>query len=160
MKRKAHRRKKAHRKNDKKISIAAIIIIILFSITAGYITATYVFAPILGLDAGALSFELIKKDNDKVNDNQKDKENKIKVVQDEINKDNDCGYALQYGSFSSETGAKECMNALAVKGIEARIIQKDGAFKVIGKVFDTKDDARAYRDSVGDIDDVFITEIP
>lgn len=51
------------------------------------------------------------------------------------------GYAIQFGSFSTEGAANELINELKNSGIDAAVTQKDGMYKVIGQLFADKESA-------------------
>lgn len=70
-------------------------------------------------------------------------------------------YAIQYGSFTDLAAAEKMSSTLASSAISVTILEKEGAFKLIGQPFFSKDEARAtlekVRETVGD--EPFITEI-
>ena len=51
------------------------------------------------------------------------------------------GYAIQFGSFSTESAANELITELKSSGIDAFVTQKDGMYKVIGQLFADKESA-------------------
>ena len=162
MKRRRHRRKyTTYKSGGFKLKAASAVLAICISVAAGYVTATQLIGPALGIESKPVFFDFMDEKKQEKNDNKdsvKDKENQ--VVQDEINVQVESGFALQYGSFSSREGAQECADQLKKDGIEAQIIEKDNSFKVIGQIFDTKDEARNHKENVSESEDVFITEIP
>lgn len=64
------------------------------------------------------------------------------VIEDQADVKQVAGYALQFGSYSSKAAAEKCINQLKESGINARVLKKDGAYKVIGQLFATKDEAK------------------
>ena len=163
MRRRVKRKRTVRRNNDYKVKAVSFVLIICFSVAAGYLTATYLIGPALGLEAESVSFDFLKKETekDKVNKNgTEDEQDDTELVQDRLTVETEHGYALQYGSFSSKKGAKACVNELAGAGIDAEIIEKDGSYKVIGEVFDTRKEAEESKKKVSADKDVFITEIP
>ena len=163
MKRRMRRKRHNHyRKNANKTGkVLSVVIVIGFSVLAGYVTANYMIGPMLGLESEQVFSDFLndKKETEK-EDKTTEKNNETKVVQDKVEVETETGFALQYGSFSAREGAQECVRDLESRGIDASIIEKDGSFKVIGKVFATKDEARAWKDTSGTGEDIFITEIP
>lgn len=146
-----------------KNTAGVFVLAICCSVIAGYITANYIIGPALGLEAEPAFFGFIndkQETKEKTEKNTTDNSQNKTVLEDEIEVKNKSGFALQYGSFSVKEGAQQCVNDLNTKGIEANIIEKDGSYKVIGKIFDTKDEARAFKDAHDDGKDIFITEIP
>lgn len=73
----------------------------------------------------------------------------------------DGGYALQFGIFTTEDRAQELADDLAADGIDAKIREIDGKYKVTSPLVDTKDEAvKMLKDTDTDrVKDVFITAI-
>ena len=155
-------RSAARRNGRIKGKMTSVVILICLSIIAGYFTATYLLGPILGFDTAPLVF------NEKTDsDNNEDKKTSETVVDEQLDVEPDeteglaeSGYVLQYGSFSSKEAAENCISDLKKSGIEAEILEKDGAYKVISPLFDTEEDARSKMEKQKGIVDVFITQIP
>lgn len=161
MKRKTRRRRTYHRKSDMKIKVFSAVMAVFFSVGAGYVTATYIIGPALGLDAQPMFSDFLKKESvEEEKKNNKNENENVKIVQDELPVNTESGYALQYGSFSSKEGAQTCVDKLSGMGITAEIIEKDNCYKVIGEVFETKSEAEKSKQQVPVTEDVFITEIP
>ena len=154
------RRHRAHR-GEKTVTgrVMPVLFVICFSVLAGYITANYMIGPMLGLESEPVFSDFIKNKKEDSTPETKNT-NETKVVQDTVNVQSESGYALQYGSFSTKGGAEQFAAELAADGTETRIIEKDQSYKVIGKVFETKQEARNYKDSTAAGKDIFITEIP
>lgn len=53
------------------------------------------------------------------------------------------GYCIQFGSFSTKLSAENLVSELKTSGINAEIIEKNGAYKVISKLFEQKEKAVA-----------------
>lgn len=164
MRKRVHRRRRINRKSrGKNGNRAGIFVMAVFcSVMAGYITANYIIGPAVGLESQTVFSDFInnrqqtvEKEVDKTENN-----NETDVIQDQVQKQNESGYALQYGSFSSNAAAQQCVNDLASKGIKTEIIEKDSSFKVIGEVFDTKEEAESHKETYSSGEDIFITEIP
>lgn len=69
-------------------------------------------------------------------------------------------FAVQFGSFSTEAAARTEIAALSAQNITASAIEKNGAFKVIGTRFDTKEQARAEAERLkAAAPDAFVTAI-
>ncbi len=165
-KRRYRRRAKAYKGSGRrgaetKGKLSTVIIIVCLSVAAGYLTATYVIAPMLGMDTAPLVFnndtENTEKQTEK-NDGNNNAKNDLEP--DETEGLAESGYVLQYGSFSSKEAAQNCINELKRSGIEAEILEKDGAYKVISPLFDTEEDARSKMEKQKGIVDVFITQFP
>jgi len=139
-----------------------IVIVIFLSVAAGYLTATQLLGPALGLESQQTFFDFI---TDKKEDMTEKKEktenvvNEITVVEDDVEVEKESGFALQYGSYSARSGAEKCAEDLKASGIDAEIIEIDGMYKVIGDIFDTKSEAESYKEKNPQEVEVFITEI-
>ena len=72
------------------------------------------------------------------------------------------GYALQFGAFSSKAAAQSLSDALHEKGIDTKIVELDGVFKVLSPVSEGKTQALAALEKVKEkaVSEVFITEEP
>lgn len=70
------------------------------------------------------------------------------------------GYCIQFGSFSTRLSAENLVNQLNNSGITAEIIEKDGAFKVVSRIFEQKEQAAATMNLLSgtEFTDAFITE--
>lgn len=53
------------------------------------------------------------------------------------------GYCIQFGSFATKLSAESLVSELKTSGINAEIIEKDGAFKVVSQLFEQKEQAVA-----------------
>ena len=158
-------RRKRHsayrRKANMTSKILSVVIVIGISVLAGYMTANYVLGPMLGLESEPAFSDFVKEKKDAEKEKKTElPESETKVVEDQIPVQSEKGFALQYGSFSSKNGAQQCADELKSKGIETSIIEKDGNYKVIGKVFDTKEEARMHKNTSAAEGDIFVTEIP
>ncbi len=161
MKRRRRRRRNVYKNTNIKGRAFSAVMVICFSVIAGYMTATYIIGPALGLETQPAFFDFINNDDNKESENTDGSDSGEKqVVQDTLETDTENGYALQYGSFSSMDGAQKCADDLKSMGIEAEIIEKDGSYKVIGQLFETKEAARTYMEQETWTEDVFITEFP
>ena len=134
-----------------------VVIVICLSLIAGYLAAVYIVGPVLGLDTAPLTFNEETSGND---DTKKESEEQQDTDSDEIDGLAESGYVLQYGSFSSREAAESCVSDLKLSGIEAEILEKDGAYKVVSPLFDTEQEARAKMETQKNYVDVFITHFP
>lgn len=81
------------------------------------------------------------------------------VLEDQAEVKQAAGYALQFGSYSTKAAAKKSLKQLKSSGIEAKIVEKDGAYKIIGKLFDTKEEAKAHLNGLDESAGAFVTTI-
>lgn len=136
------RKVRKRRGNDKKskMKFVAVLAIMIMAVFLGYLTARFVIGPILGYNAD---------------------ESPITAGAEESSGQEDIeeGYALQFGVYSTKTAANNMVSKLREKGIETKIIEKDGLFKVISPVIKTKDEALDKLEDIKDkeVEDVFIT---
>lgn len=70
------------------------------------------------------------------------------------------GYCIQFGSFSTKLSAENLVSELKTSGINAEIIEKDGAYKVISQLFEKKEQAVATMNTLSDskFTDAFIIQ--
>lgn len=81
------------------------------------------------------------------------------VLEDKAEVKQAAGYALQFGSYSTKSAAQKSLKQLKSSGIKAKIVEKDGAYKIIGKLFDTKEQAAAHLNGLDESIGAFITTV-
>lgn len=157
-------RRRGHYRGTKNIQgkITTVLIVIAVSIFAGYFTATYVIGPLMGLETKStlLNFTQNEEKKEETKPTESTTENEENIVENRDEGESLQGYALQYGSFSTKVAAEASAAELERSGIETEIIEKDGAYKVIGTLFDTKAEAKAELEKQEGVIDVFITQFP
>ena len=151
---KKYRRKIKKRKNTSektKMKFTAVLVIIIITIALGYATARFVIGPILGYDTNESTISVN-------NSNESSKDQSYKANKEESVADLKNGFALQFGVFSTKEAAMELVNSLALKGIEAKIVESNNQFKVISPIIQTKDEALGKLQEIKDknVEDVFI----
>lgn len=149
-----YRRKIKKRKNSSgktKMKFTAVLVIITITVALGYATARFVIGPILGYDTDESPISI----NDS---NESSKEKSSEANKEESADDLEKGFALQFGVFSTKEAATELVNSLALKGIEAKIVESQNQFKVISPIIQTKDEALGKLQEIKDkdVEDVFI----
>lgn len=92
-------------------------------------------------------------------------EDQLKITQIEqteqtMTPDTQNGYCIQFGSFSTKLSAESLVSELKTSGINADIIEKDDAYKVVSKLFEKKEQAVATMNSLVGTKyvDAFITQ--
>lgn len=155
------------------MNFVPILVIICLSVCAGYLTAKYVVYPILGYEPAGLSIlkQSETTEESKVQPQSSVGETAAStqaapvqavttapttapsatettampatVIEDQADVKQVAGYALQFGSYSSKAAAEKSTKQLKASGINAKVLKKDGAYKVIGQLFATKDEAKA-----------------
>lgn len=153
------------------VNFLPIVVIICLSIFAGYITAKYVVYPFLGYEPAGLSLTKEKPETEKTKPTKAatkettapTKETtgatKSNVVEDEADVEKEKGYALQFGSYSTKEAAKKGVKDLKASGIKAKIVKKDGTYKVIGQLFKTKSKAKKELKKMDKSVGAFVTTI-
>lgn len=165
------RRWKSRRRNsyrgmkNAQSKLFGIVLAIALSVIAGYFTATYLLGPAMGLKTQTNLIDLKEEKETNVETKtvqEATQENKETVVEDQVGEKDEqkSGYALQYGSFSTKIAAEASVAELERTGIKTEIIEKDGTYKVIGKLFDTESEARTQLEEQKGLVDVFITQLP
>lgn len=150
MKRRRVKRYIRKRKNNG-VQFLLVLGIIIVALFAGYLSARYIIAPVMGYDTKALNVSLNVPD---VKITKKDKTEKNEQLKEGR-------YALQFGAFSTEKAAEDLQKKLGEDGFDTQIKQIDGQYKVIGELLDTKEAAlnmlKENTDNVAE--DVFVTTI-
>jgi cell division protein FtsN len=148
------------------VNFLPIIVIICLSICAGYVTAKYVVYPFLGYEPTGLNLtkpkatQATKAPTTKSTQETTTTATKsTDVVDNTANVTRKSGYALQFGSYSTKAAAEKSVADLKTSGIKAEIVQKDGDYKVIGELFDTKQKAKAALAELDASQGAFITTV-
>lgn len=164
-----------------------ILVIICLSICAGYLTAKYVVYPILGYEPAGLSIlkESKTTEENKARPSAGETTSSTQpatvqavttvpttavpatettvvpatVIEDQVDVKQVAGYALQFGSYSSKAAAEKSIKQLKESGIKAKVLKKDGAYKVIGQLFATKDEAKAELEKMDEAVGAFVATI-
>lgn len=70
-------------------------------------------------------------------------------------------YCIQYGSFSDLAGAEAMASSLAASDIAVMVMQKDGAYKLLGAPYMTKEEAKISLEKAKAVagDDLFVTTV-
>ncbi len=157
-----------------------LVIILCLAVGCGYATAKYVVDPVVNyvpeLLAGQTeedaksskaSAEADEKKDIEASDNNTadDKASEAKkeseaVVEDQVEvkeKGEIKGYALQFGCYSSQKAAETAMKSLTTEGLQ--IIEQDSMFKITGKIYETKEDAKGALQKMEEDTGAFITTI-
>ncbi len=186
MNRRKIRKYRSARRNSG-VKFAGILVIMIVAVICGYLTARFIIAPLLGYDTEVLKLDFPSKltgfldrgdenqsddaadseagdrtgDADSDADDSQSDDGDGKTASGDKGAEADSGYALQFGIFTTEDRAQELADDLAADGIDARIREADGKYKVTSPLVDTKDEAvKMLKDTDTDrVKDVFITAI-
>lgn len=82
-----------------------------------------------------------------------------KIIEDEVEVKEVAGYALQFGSYSTKAAAQKTLKQLKSSGVTAEIKEIDGQYKIIGRLFDTKEKAKEALNQLDDSVAAFVAEI-
>ncbi|MCI9477176.1 MAG: SPOR domain-containing protein [Emergencia sp.] len=144
------RRYHRQRKNSG-VNLLGIVGIMLVAVVCGYMTARFIIAPLLGYDTEVLKLDfpsnlldVFHSDDEKDgSDDGSDEGEEQKDKNDAEKTDAEGEYTLQYGVFSSKSGAEELAGKLKTEDIDTEIMESDGQFKVISSERGTKKEALA-----------------
>ena len=81
------------------------------------------------------------------------------VIEDQVELTQTPEYAIQFGSYSTKDAAEKSAAQLKQSGIKVEVVEKDGAYKVISKLFDTKEKAKAVLNEMDASLGAFVTTI-
>ena len=151
-------RKRKTKSENSRMKMGMFVGIILLAVVLGFLTARFVIGPIIGYNADESPVKLEQKDDKskKTDAEQTEQKASLETGQNQMPEE---GYALQFGTFSTKDAAEKLAEALRLKGIETKIVEIDGVFKVISPMLDDKEAAlKALQESKDkDVEDVFIT---
>ena len=154
MKRKVRRRYRNVKRNSG-VKFLGFVGIMIGAVICGYLTARFVVAPLLGYETEVLKLDFPSKLTALTEETERKEEQKSDSTVD------DGKYVLQFGVFSSKSGAEELVQSLKQKKIDARIKAIDGSYKVLSDTFQTKETALKELEQLKEKQniDVFITSI-
>lgn len=126
------------------MKFARILVIMVAAVICGYLTARFVIAPLLGYDTEVLKLDFPSKFFALIE--QKEPEEEIpQQVSEKDDKDTDAGtekgYALQFGVFAEKERAEKLMRQLKDDGIDVKIRETEGKYKVTGQLVQSKQEA-------------------
>ncbi|MCI5687736.1 SPOR domain-containing protein [Anaerovoracaceae bacterium 42-11] len=161
------RRYHRQRKNSG-VNLLGIVGIMVVAVVCGYMTARFVIAPLLGYDTEVLKLDFpsnlldVFHSDDGQSDEKDAEDDEGKDETDAEKADADGEYTLQYGVFSSKSGAEELAGKLKTEDIDTEIIEADDQFKVISTQRGTKKEALALlKDTESSYaKGIFITQLP
>lgn len=150
-------------KENSMMKLGFIFGIILCAVVCGYLTARFALGPLFGYDTEVLKLDFPSKLTARLEEAaEKKAEGKTKEKNEgKANDKNVKGYVLQFGVFSSKSGAKTLLSQLDKDGIDAKIQEDDGSYKVISDCLDTKEEALKQLETLKDETniDVFIDAV-
>jgi hypothetical protein len=112
---------------------------IISAVICGYLTARFVVAPLLGYETEVLKLDIPSKLMSTA-----EKVTERKGTEDEGFSQTDVEqktYVLQFGAFSTKSGAEELVAALKKKDIRTEVKESAGSYKVLSDIFETKEQA-------------------
>lgn len=181
--RRIKRRSAVYRGRKIQVNFVPVIVIIGLAICAGYLTAKYVVYPILGYEPASLSIFQEKGSETAVEESSKTSEKAAEteggtetesaessektvqtavsagVLEEQAELKKTSGYAIQFGSYSTKAAAENSVAQLKQSGVAAEIVEKDGAYKVISRLFNTKEKAKTELNGMDASLGAFVTEI-
>lgn len=135
-----------------------VIFMLCLSVGCGYATAKYVVDPVVNYVPQTAEKKTELEDRKEDKEAPADKESEVLEDRVEVEtKGKLSGYALQFGSYSEEAAAEKVMSSLGVKDL--KVIEQDGMFKIIGKIYKSKDEARAGIEKLPESVKAFVTEV-
>ena len=128
------------------VKFAAFLGIMVLAVFLGFLTARFAVGPLIGFNADESPARIAE-------------EKPASGTESSGSQDSTEGYALQFGAFSAEDGARKMQEALRKQGIETDLIESGGVYKVISPVVDTREKALDALKNLQDkqVEDVFIT---
>lgn len=161
-KRRSRGYRKSQRKNMKPNFIPVMLVICL-SIGCGYATAKYVVHPAVNYVPETTvekQSEIQQETSESKTDEVHETSQKSNVVEDDVDvKENGKieGYAVQFGCYSSKDAAEQAMSSLSAAGLQ--VVEQNKMYKIIGEIFETKEEAKKSLQSLDNIEKAFVTTV-
>lgn len=146
------RRGRYQPRNRAKLSFAPVIVMLCLSVGCGYAAAKYVVYPVVNYVPQMTANEDSKTKQagsaeGTVIEDEADIKETSKVI----------GYALQFGCYSDKGTAEAVMPDVGIEGL--KIIEQDDVHKIIGEIYETKEEARKELKTLPKDVDSFVTTI-
>lgn len=168
--RSVHRRVSGRRRTPK-ANFTPVIMILCLSILCGYATARYVVEPVVNyvpqVSERVSGSRTADKDDaeQKITENVKGTENSSEATDSNVVEDGAAveqkgdikGYALQFGCYSSRAAAETAAGKLGKSDTE--VTEQNDMYKILGKIYDNKEDARKALDNLDDPSKAFVTPV-
>lgn len=154
------------RRRHKKTAFTPVILILCLSVVCGYATAKYVVEPVVNYvpQLTGEKTEEIKEDEKSSDETRSTEEKETKatdnIVEGDVNVEDAGkvkGYALQFGCYSVKNAAENARASLGNKNLD--IVEQNGMYKIIGKIYKTKEAAKKELEKNYEADKAFITTI-
>lgn len=175
-KRRSRSRRSFHQnRRHARSSLAPIVMVLCLSVACGYATAKYVVEPVVNYvpqisekisqddDSDTSGKESVKDpaaEKSSAENDEKNDEKRETVVEDEAkveHKGKIKGYALQYGCYSSRAAAETAAGTIGKDDIE--VTEQNDMYKVLGKTYDTKDEAKNALNDLADPSEAFVAPV-
>ncbi len=157
------RRSRGYRSLQRKAAkpnFVPVILILCLSIGCGYATAKYVVDPVVNYVPQLAAESGQEKQSETETLKSDESQKKTDVVEDDVDVEESgkiSGYALQFGCYSSKSAAETAMSDLETTDLQ--ILEQNNMYKIVGKVFDTKEEAKKALESLTGSDKAFVTTI-
>lgn len=128
-------KRRAHRSvRREKLNFTPVIVMLCLSVGCGYAAAKYVVEPVVNYEPPQV------------------KETEMAETNEDIS-----GYAVQFGCYSDESAAKNTAESIGTSGIQ--VILQDDMYKIIGEIYDSKNEAKKALESLPEGVKGFVTTI-
>ena len=143
------RRSRGYRKPHRggvKPNFAPVIVILCLSVGCGYATARYVVDPVVNYVPQLKA--------------EKEQSQETDIVEDDVKTESTgeiSGYALQFGCYSSKDAAESVASSLGDEDLQ--VLEQNGMYKIVGRIYDTKDKAKEALNALENKEKAFVTTI-
>lgn len=151
-------------RRNPKLSYFPVILILCLSVGCGYAAAKYVVDPVVNY-VPQVSQKAAEKQADKDREKSGEKsspsaEERSKIVTDQVAAKTAGtlrGYAVQLGCYSDRTAAEKVLQQVNAEGLQ--VIEQSSMYKVIGRIYKTKAEARGALADLPEGVTGFVTEV-
>lgn len=137
-------------------SYKLVALILCISIGCGYAAAKYVVEPVVNYVPRTVEIGA----QNKTGEADINTEETAKVVEDTVDiKESKgiSGYAIQFGCFSNRKAAEAVKSNIDVNDLQ--IIENNDMYKIVGKIYSDKNEAKQALEAVPDDIDAFVTAV-
>ncbi|HZK01531.1 MAG TPA: SPOR domain-containing protein [Anaerovoracaceae bacterium] len=144
--------------------ILTFLLVTVMAIASGYGLTKYIIKPLF-LGAGDEDLEVPQTQDFQgssiIVGQQSIDEKEDDDIAAEIPETSNVLYSIQYGSFSDKEGAEAMASSLAASNISVIVLEREGAYKLIGSPYITKEEAGKSLEEAKAVlgDDPFITSV-
>ena len=140
-------------KRNARPNYVPVILMLCLSVGCGYAAARYIVEPVVNYVP-----QITAENEEKTEEPEQKRESGVIEDEADVEEKGDIeGYALQFGCYSEEASAEKAMADTGMDGLQ--VISQDSMYKIIGDIYETKEEARNALEEVPEDVSAFVTTV-